>query len=295
MPDWEGLEEFSMVAQTESFTAAAQRLNVSTSHVSRQVQALEDRLGVKLLARTTRKVRLTDLGAEYLARANELMATLDALNQSIAGDFADLKGVLRVSAAGPFAETVVLPKLLEFVSQNDGVTLEADFNNRNVDLIAEGYDFALRYGQLASSSLVARKLATHQLACVASEDYLERYGEPSHPSDLRHHSCLVSNNDTWIFCDPSSKKNIRVRVKGRLRTNSIPVMLDAADKGFGIAYSPIENLKLLLDAGRVRRILMGFEDHSRSHWIVYPDRRLLPRHVRAAINYLLESMAENRL
>ncbi|WP_299142147.1 LysR family transcriptional regulator [uncultured Tateyamaria sp.] len=295
MPDWEGLEEFSMVAQTESFTAAAQRLNVSTSHVSRQVQALEDRLGVKLLARTTRKVRLTDLGADYLARVDELMANLDAVNQSIAGDFADLKGLLRVSAAGPFAETVVMPKLLEFVSRNEGVTLEADFNNRNVDLIAEGYDFALRYGQLTNSSLVARKLATHRLACVASEAYLAQHGVPSHPSDLRHHSCLISNNDTWVFCDPANGKNIRVKVKGRVRTNSIPIMLEAADKGFGIAYSPVENLKPLLDTGRVRRILDGFEDHSRSHWIVYPDRRLMPRHVRAAINYLLDSMAANRM
>ena len=181
MSIWDGVEEFVMVARTSSFTAAARRLNVSTSHVSRRVQSLEDKLGVKLLARTTRAVKLTDLGRDYLNRVDELIGGIDDANQAITGAFSDLAGPVRVSAAGPFAEAMVMPILLEFAEQNPHITFEVDFNNRNVDLVEDGYDFAIRYGALADSSLIARKLATRQLVCAASPAYLGRYGEPSTP------------------------------------------------------------------------------------------------------------------
>ena len=237
---------------------------------------------------------MTDVGREYLVKVAELATTLDTVNQSVACEPTNLSGTLRVTAAGPFAESVVMPKLIEFLSLHQGLKLVADFNNRNVDLVEENYDFALRYGQMPSSALVARKLATHQLACVASNDYLAQHGEPLHPSDLKTHSCIASNNDTWMFCEPADQSEISVKVSGRLRTNSIPVMQRAVGQGFGVAYSPIENLRSLINAGRVKRILAGYEDQSRNHWIVYPDRRLMPTQVRAAINFLISSLHEHR-
>ncbi|MDA5557342.1 LysR family transcriptional regulator [Shimia sp. MMG029] len=291
---WDGIEEFAMVAQTGSFTTAARRLKVSTSHISRRVQALEDRLETKLLARTTRTVRLTELGAEYYAQIEHVIAGLQEANQSIAGNIEAVSGLIRVSAAGPFAEQVVAPRLLDFAAENPRITLEIDFNNRNVDLVADGYDFALRYGVLSSSSLIARKLVNHRLACVAAPAYLARHGTPQTPQDLRQHSCLVANNDTWLFHNPKDGSPLPVKISGRLRTNNIPLMQDAVRRGFGIAYSPIGNLQPLIDAGEATPILEGYEDQSRSHWIVYADRRLMPRHVRAAIDHLLASFATDR-
>lgn len=291
MAIWDGVEEFSVVAQTGSFTAAAQRLHVSTSHVSRQISALEQRLGVKLLARTTRSVRLTEVGADYLAQVDHLITALQDANQSVGGQDAALSGNIRVSAAGPFAETTLAPLLLDFATQHPQVTLDLDFNNRSIDLVAEGYDFALRYGVLRSSSLIARKLVDHRLACVASADYLHKYGTPQTPKDLADHSCLVANNDVWRFQDPKTDKPLDVRVSGRMRTNNVPLMLEGVRRSFGIAYSPITNVQTLLDEGEAVAILTPFEDRSRSHWIVYPDRHLMPRQVRAAIDHLISAFS----
>ncbi|WP_247744775.1 LysR family transcriptional regulator [Shimia sp. R11_0] len=294
MSDWDGIDEFAMVAQTGSFTTAAQRMKVSTSHVSRRVQALEERLGVKLLARTTRTVRVTEQGREYLSQIEHVLSALQEANQTLRGDIAELSGPLRISAAGPFAEREVAPVLLDFVEQHPRITLDMDFNNRNVDLVADGYDFALRYGVLTNSSLIARKLVNHRLACVASPAYLKRHGIPKTPQDLRQHSCLVTSNDTWLFQDPDTKAALPVKVSGRLRTNDIPMLQEAVRRGFGIAYSPIGNLQGLIDAGEAELILQPYEDHSRSHWIVYADRHLMPRHVRAAIDHLLTIFAAQR-
>jgi len=294
MSVWDGVEEFVMVARTGSFTIAASRLNVSTSHVSRRVQALEDRLGVKLLSRTTRTVKVTDLGNDYLNSVGDLISGIDEANQTITGAFADLAGVVRVSAAGPFAEKTAVPILLEFAEKNPRITLEVDFNNRNVDMVEESYDFALRYGALADSALIARKLAIRKLICAASPAYIERHGEPSRPQDLRQHSCISANSNVWKFQDPSTQKGISVRIDGRIKTNNMPLMCMAVEMGFGVAYTPIENLQDMIDDGRVKRILGGYENQSRSHWIVYPERRLIPRRVRAAIEYLLAALADER-
>lgn len=294
MSIWDGVEEFVMVARTGSFTVAAQRLNVSTSHVSRRVQALEDRLGVKLLARTTRTVRLTDLGKDYFNRVDDMIAGIDEANQAITGAFSELAGVVRVSVGGPFAEEVAAPILLEFAEQHSRITLEVDFNNRAVDLVEAGYDFAIRYGVLADSNLIARKLATRKLVCAASPAYLERRGEPLLPQELQQHSCISANSAIWQFMDPSTQKGISVRVGGRIKTNNIPVMCLAVERGFGVAYTPIENLQQLIDDGRASRILEGFEDQSRSHWLVYPERRLIPLRVLAAMEYLMDALESER-
>lgn len=294
MSIWDGVEEFVMVARTGNFTLAARRLNVSTSHVSRRVQLLEDKLGVKLLTRTTRAVKLTDLGRDYLNRVADLIGGIDDANQAITGAFSDLAGPVRVSAAGPFAEETVMPILLEFAEQNPQITLEVDFNNRNVDLVEEGYDFAIRYGVLTDSALIARKLATRKLICAASPAYLEQHGEPSTPQELRQHSCISANNNVWQFVDPSNQKGISVRVRGRVKTNSMGLMCLAVEKGFGVAYTPMENLEAMITDGRVRRILEGYEDQSRSHWIVYPERRHIPRRVRAVVEHLLDRLENQR-
>ena len=199
------------------FIAAAARMDVSPSHVSRQVARLEDRLGVKLLARSTRSVRLTDEGADYHARVADFAAGIEEANQAAAGARTELAGRIRVAAAGPFAEQRVAPVLARFARANPGVQIEMDFNSRMINLVEEGFDFAVRYGVPAESGLVARRLATRTMVCAASPAYLRQHGTPQHPADLRNHACLITNNDRWRFSDPETGKPIEVRVRGTCR------------------------------------------------------------------------------
>ena len=288
MSQWEGIQEFIMVVETGSFTKAAKRLHVSASHISRQVAKLENRLEVKLLARSTRLVRLTESGTDYYNKVSVLAAGIEEANQSAKGADAALAGLIRVSAAGTFAENRVSPVLARFARENPKISIEIDFNISNVDLIAQGFDFAVRYGVLADSSLIARKLSERHMICAASPDYLKRHGTPKHPSELKQHSCLTTSTDRWIFNDKNSKETLEIRVSGRWVSTNGYALRYAALEGLGVTYTPLVNLKPALEKGELIPILQGFEDNSRSSWIVYPHRRHLPLRVRRAISYLLE-------
>jgi len=293
MTGWEGIQEFIMVVETSSFTKAAKRLHVSASHISRQVARLENQLEVKLLARSTRQVRLTEAGTDYYNKVSVLAAGIEEANQSATGTDATLAGLIRVSAAGTFAENNVAPAIARFARENPKISLEIDFNINNVDLIAQGFDFAIRYGVLADSSLISRKLSERPMVCAASPDYLKRYGTPKHPSELKQHSCLTTNTDRWIFSDENSNNTLEIRVSGRWMSTNGNALRYAATEGLGVTYTPHVNLKSALDNGELIPILQGFEDNTRSNWIVYPHRRHLPLRVRRAISYLLEHCKDN--
>lgn len=288
MPVWDGVQEFIVVSQAGSFTRAARKLGVSTSHVSRQVAALEDRLDAKLLARSTRTVKLTDSGAAYLEKVAPLIEELEDANRLVSGSEAELTGPIRVSAAGPFAENHVVPALFEFADQHPGISLEIIIDNQIVNLIDQGFDYAIRYGDLPDSSLIARKLIERPLACVAAPAYLALHGHPQHPKDLSRHACLRTNADRWMFKDTTSGAQLPVRVDGPLKTNNVTILRHAAERGMGIAYSAFDNFQTALASGSVVTILEGFEDLARPHWIVFPERRHMPLRVRLSIDYLLE-------
>lgn len=281
-----------MVVDAGGFTAAGRRLGVSTSHVSRQVSRLEDRLGAKLLARSTRAVRLTDAGATYHARLSDLAAGIEEANQAAAGADAELAGRIRVAAAGIFAEERVAPVLARFARENPRVSVEMVFDTRNVDLVDQGFDFAIRYGVLADSGLIVRKLTGRTMVCAASPSYLADRGAPSHPNELRRHACLRANQDRWTFTDPNSGEAIDVRIAGGWSANNGHALRAAAVEGLGIAYTPQVNLASALAAGSLVPILSGFEDKSRSSWIVYPERRHMPLRVRRAIDYLIATFKQ---
>ncbi|MEM9162710.1 MAG: LysR family transcriptional regulator [Cyanobacteria bacterium P01_F01_bin.4] len=283
---WDGVSEFVTVVDAGSFSAAAKRLGVSTSYVSRQIAALEARLGIRLLARSTRKVRMTDAGAEYYRRCTELTAGLEEANQVVVGETAEVVGRIRIAAAGAFAERYVAPLLAEFASQHPKVQVEIDFNSRNINLIDEGFDFAVRYGVLEDSSLIARKLTGRALVACASADYLQRQGTPIDPEELSAHACLLSNSNRWRFAYPEGPRYIRV--SGPWVSNNGPALAAAAVRGLGIVYSPQVNLAEALDTGQLIPILQDFWDCDRATWIVYPSRRHLPLRVRKAVDFLLD-------
>lgn len=286
MSIWDGISEFVAVVDAGSFSAAAKRLGVSTSYVSRRVADLEARLGIRLLARSTRQVRMTDAGIEYYRRCTDLTAGLEEANQVVAGEIAEVVGRIRVAAAGAFAEQYVAPALAEFATHHPKVQIEISFNSRIINLIDEGFDFAIRYAVLEDSSLIARKLTDRTLMACASPDYLKRRGIPTVPEDLRDHDCLCSNSDRWRFSYPEGHQVIRV--SGPWISNNGVALVAAAMQNLGIIYLPRVNLDHALEVGQLVPILEDFWDRDRATWIVYPSRRHLPLRVRQVIDFLLK-------
>lgn len=177
----DGAVELLAVVQTGAFTRAADQLGVSPAHVSRQVKALEARLGVKLLQRTTRVVRLTEAGVNYVSAVAPLIEGLHAANQRAQEASQTLRGRIRVTAGGRYAEDIVAPILADFCLVHPEVELSLDLSTRMVDLIAEGYDLGIRYGRLLDSNLIAQRLSVFPLIAVATPDYLARCGTPERP------------------------------------------------------------------------------------------------------------------
>ncbi|WP_417549964.1 LysR family transcriptional regulator [Methylophaga sp.] len=286
MESFEGVIEFVAVAESRGFSAAAKQLGCSTSHVSRQVARLEERLGCALLARSTRQVNLTENGTDYYHQCKELVIGLQQANEQVNQQQLQLNGTLRVSAAGGFAEHFVAPALMTFAQQHPQLTVEIDFNSRMVNFVDDEVDFAVRYGELADSSLIARKLISRPMMAAASPEYLKQYGTPTHPNQLKNHSCIISNNDHWLFAVDGNQKNIRVR--GRWRSNNANVVANACEQGLGIAYMPKSTFNEGIKSNKLVAILEPFWGKGASSWIVYKNRHFQPLRARLAIDFLIE-------
>lgn len=236
MDSFEGIFEFVAVAESGGFSAAAKKLGCSTSHISRQVSRLEERLGSRLLARTTRQISLTENGEFYYQQCKYLVNGLQQANEQVTQQQYQLNGTLRVSAAGGFAENFVAPALMTFAKDHPELSIDIDFNSRMVNFIEDGIDFAIRYGELNDSNLIARKLISRSMMLVASPDYLAKYGTPNHPNQLKSHRCILANSDHWTFNIDGIKQSIKV--SGNWQSNNSNVVLDACEQGLGIAYMP---------------------------------------------------------
>lgn len=282
---FEGIIEFVTVADAKGFSEAARRLNCSVSHVSRQVSRLEQRLGTALFARSTRSVKLTESGQQYYHQSQELVNGLSQANEMVTGAQFDLQGTLRISMAGSFAEQFVAPALVEFARLHPDLTVELDFSSRRVNFVEDGFDFAIRYGRLQDSGLVARKLANRNLMAVASPAYLAQNGEPKDPRELVQHSCLITNNDTWLF--EQDGKEMPVKVSGRFRSNNAHSIVDACKAGLGIGYMPKSSFQHAIKEGALVPVLAPFWTQNITSWVVYQNRRFLPLKARLAIDHLL--------
>ena len=285
MENFEGIIEFVCVAESQGFSAAAKQLRCSTSHVSRQISKLEKRLGCALFARTTRLVSLTSAGLSYYHQCKELVTGLHQANEQINSQQLKLVGTLRVSAAGTFAEQQVAPVLMEFALQHPELSIDIDFNSKPVNFVEDGIDFAIRYGKLQDSGLVARKLLAHPMMAVASPSYLAEHGIPTHPNDLKSHSCIISNNDHWVFKHEEQEQSIKVQ--GRWKSNNAHAVVNACEQGLGIAYMPQHNFLDATEQGHLVPVLKAFWRSESYSWVVYQDRRFLPMKARLAIDYLL--------
>ena len=287
MDAFEGISEYLAVAETQGFSAAARKLGVSPAHVSRRIAALEARLGVQLVARTTRQVRLTDAGREYHQRCSEMMQRLEETNQLLTGESAELEGRLRISLAGEFAEQYVAPTLADFARQNPKLNIEIGFTARVVDFVEDGIDFAIRNTPAPDSNLVARKLGERTLVAAASPEYFERYGHPEHPDDLLRHRCLPCESDRWRFDTPEGSHE--VRVSGQWQSNNMRVILMACKRGLGIAYLTHTGYRgALQDGSLVTTLEPYWARQGFTTCIVYPSRKYLSICARRTVEYLLD-------
>ncbi|OLQ89021.1 LysR family transcriptional regulator [Vibrio ponticus] len=290
MASWEGVSEFVAVAETFSFTGAAKKLNTSVAQISRRVSALEERLAVKLLNRTTRKVTLTEAGMVYFEQCKLLVEGLELAELAVTDLQAVPKGKIKITAPVTYGEMHVAPLLNEFLLSYPQIDLELDLSNQTVDLIEAGFDVAIRLGRLRDSTLVAKRLASRQLYVCASPEYIEKYGAPHSLSELVHHQCLVSNMAHWRFRQNNSEKS--VRVSGRIQCNSGFALMDASKRGLGLIQLPDYYVQSALDSGELVEVLKEYRDEREGIWALYPQNRNLSPKVRLLIDFLAERMAE---
>lgn len=289
-----GMAVFVRVVEEESFSAAARVLGMSKSAVSKQVAALEERLGARLLNRTTRRLALTDAGAAFHERAARILADAEEAETAVSQLSAAPRGVLRVNAPVTFGIQHLGPLLPAFMAAYPDLAVEVSLNDRFVDLVEEGFDVAVRVGRLPDSSLIARRLAPVRRLVVASPAYVEAHGMPTGPEDLRGHSCLhytyQLRGDAWSLTGPDGRV-AEVRVAGRLRANNGDILRAALLAGMGVAYTPSFIVGRDLAEGRLVRLLPGWEDTTAAVYAVHPHSRLVAPKVRAFVDYLAERFA----
>lgn len=289
MHKWEAIEAFVSVVHHQSFSRAAEDLGVSKSHVSKQIASLESRLEAQLLVRTTRTLAVTEVGQAFYLRCQDILATLREAEEAVLDLQEKPRGRLRMTVAGAFGEEFIAPAAADFMRQNPGLAVELDFNNRLVDLIAEGYDLAVRAGTLQDSSLIARRICNRRLVTCASPAYLERYGVPEDIHALVNHNCLVGTLSTWRFRD--GRRNFDITVNGNWRSNNGRALAHAAAAHLGLVQLPDFYVRDALDAGTLVPVLEPFNPTDTAVWAVYPHNRHLSAKVRLFVSYLAEVLS----
>ncbi|AOE49456.1 LysR family transcriptional regulator [Kangiella sediminilitoris] len=282
------MKAFISVVEQGSFTAAADKLDLSPQLISKYVSALERELSLQLLQRTTRRVSVTEVGRAYCDRARQILLELEELEQSVQDESSKPRGVLRISAPMSFSTLHLGEALASFQKQFPDVLIDIQLSDRKVDIIEEGFDLALRIGRLSSSSFIARKIAPIRLVTCASPDYLKKYGTPETPSDLsRHHYLHYSYRDS---SEPLVSGSTRAfpYLKGNhyISANNGEVLANAAIAGAGIIVQPTFIVGPAIAAGKLSVILSDNEPEPLGLYALYAHRRYLSHKVRSFIDFL---------
>lgn len=294
---WDGISEFVYVADYESFTRAAKELGISTAQVSRQISALEKRLNIKLLYRTTRKVSLTEEGRVFYQHCRGVLDGLDAAEQAVSNLQSKPQGRIKLTAPVTYGEQQLLPLVNDFMVQYRDIEVTAFLSNQKIDLIDGGYDLAIRIGKLSDSTMMAKKLSRRTNFVCAAPAYLEKYGIPHSLSDLSQHNCLLGTRDYWHFIEDGkidAKKNAdkekNLRVSGSIQYNSGHSLVDAALKGLGIVQLPDYYVQKYLASGELVSLLNNYREPEESIWAIYPHNRHLSPKIRLLVDYLAEHL-----
>ena len=280
------------VADHASIAAPAQHLAEARSVVTPQLPALEAHLGVKLMARSTRRLTLTSAGTAYLEKCRVILGLVDAAETDIAAERVAPRGPIRASLPLSFGFARLAPLLLDFAARYPEISLDMDFSDRRVNLIEEGMDLSIRITRRLEPGDVARRIGSGRLLVAAAPDYLARHGRPRQPADLAHHECLgytAAGSQRWSFTVDGQTEHVPVR--SRISANNGEVLAEAAAQGMGIACQPDFILARFLDAGRLETLLEEFPVPELGIYAMLPGNRQIPHRVRVLLDFLVEGLA----
>ena len=291
MDRFDNMRVFAKVVESASFTAAAAQLGISVSMVSQHVKELEERLAARLLNRTTRKVNLTEVGRAYYGRCTRLLADLEETELAVSDMHAAPRGELRVNASPTFGIRQLAPAISHFTARFPGISVELMLSDRPVDLIAEGFDVAVRLEDLPDSSLIARQLPPCRVAICGAPSYFEKHGKPRTPADLSAHNCLTLTGNVLPYCRAwhlaaADGTALNISPMGNLRSNSPAVLVVAAFAGHGLVYLPTYFVGEALQSGRLVTVLDDYMAPPLALRALYPHNRYLSAKVRAFVDFL---------
>ncbi len=284
---------FRRVVEAKNFSAVARETNMSQSTVSKHIAALEERLGTKLINRSTRSLKLTEAGKEYYHHCIRILNDFQEAEASIGKGKIKPTGTLRISTSTAFGRNCMLPYLNEFFTAYPDINIDLLFDDHYVDLVKQGIDLAIRIGPLADSSLIARKIGSSPRVVVASPDYLVKHGRPKKPTDLEKHECLFyslqKSPDLWYF-NSTQEGDESIRVNGRFKASSPDAICDAAMAGIGIAVLCEWVVQKYLQQGKLKIILPDYKPTAYDIHAVYPERRFVPQKVKRMIQFLSDKV-----
>ena len=289
------IESFAAVAGKGSLTAAALAEGVAPAVIGRRIDALEERLGVKLLVRTTRRLTLTHEGSAFLEDCQRILADIANAEASVSAGGVKASGHLRITAPAGFGRRHVAPLVPKFLALHPDVSLSLNLSDRVVDIVNEGFDSAVRVGDLPDSSLVSVRLADNRRLCVAAPSYLQRAGTPKHPSELTRHECLLLSSDAsqtrgWAFRVDGEVTHLRPG--GRLDCSDGQVLHTWCLQGLGLAWRSTWEVEEQIAAGELQEVLADFAAPPNGIYAVVPQRRHLPLRVRLWIDFLKHSFGD---
>jgi DNA-binding transcriptional LysR family regulator len=281
---------YACVVDAGGFSAAARRLGLSKALASKYVGQLEQRLGVCLLNRTTRKLTPTEIGKAYYARCARIVGEVEDLEGSLHADHATPRGHLRIAGPRIFGEDALVGCVTAFLEKHAGVSVDLVLDERTVDIVAEGFDLAVRIGELADTRLIARRITSYRYALCASPEYLAGAGAPVTPEAVTGHACIVNSaispTNHWLFMVEGKRRSVAVRP--RIRVNCGRSVRDLALAGHGIGLCLLPTVQEDLAAGRLVRLLEPYEAYDRTVHAVYPHSRYIAGKVRAFVDHLVD-------
>ena len=296
MDKFADIEAFTAVVEAGSFSAAGERLGIAKSVVSRRISQLERHLGSRLLHRTTRRLSLTDAGKNFYQRAVQILADLDDAELSVAEETIEIRGSLKLAAPLSFGLAHLSNAIFDFLTGHPAIELNLDLNDRNINLVEEGFDMAVRIGKLEDSTLVARRLGTMRQVTCASLSYLQQHGEPTHPGDLQQHIGLQYNNISykkqWSY-ETANGKTIFAQPHIRIRANNGEALAAAAIAGMGITKGPTFILGSLIKEGSLVPVLNKYQSPPAGIYAVYPPGRLIPRRIQVFSDFLAQRFGDH--
>ena len=293
MNRFDNMQTFARIVDTGGISAAAARIGVAPSVVSRRLKELENHLGIELFHRTTRQLNLTDAGATYYQRCLRILEDIDQAEAAVTGEHEMIRGRLRVALPSSFGHMHIRPAILEFLRTHPDIAFDLDFNDREVDLMQEGFDVAIRLAALPDSSLMARQIAPIRRIMCASPEYLAEYGAPQSVDDLVDHRCLIysliPDFEDWQPAD--QRMPIKRKLHPYIKSTTGEFLRDAAVAGHGIVVMPTFIVYREIERGKLVQLLPEIEFSSINAYAIYPPTRHLSRRVRSFIDFLKQRFA----